>query len=66
MGLDKYKKEDPERAEALLETLCRALAPTCVGDDHNGWWTIDDLRDELMQHKQWLMDVLRAVRGERD
>jgi hypothetical protein len=55
MSADRYKKEDPERAEAVLETIWRSMPdgrPTA--------------REVIFQHKTLLMDVFRAVRGERD
>jgi hypothetical protein len=52
---EKYLKEDPERAEAVLETIWRSLDAFTFPS-----------RDDIFQHKPFLMDVFRAVRGERN
>lgn len=59
--VDRYRKEDPERAEAVIETIWRSMEDleTVEGRPTN-------LRQRLYLHKTFLMDVFRAVRGERD
>jgi hypothetical protein len=64
MSVDKYKKEDSERAEAVLETLFRALRDQVIGPAGLGWNRAEDFRDALYAHVPFLMDVFRAVRGE--
>lgn len=57
--MDEYKKEDPERAQAVMdhihETMTRLsyFEPTEAG-----------ARQILADLEPWLMDVFRAVRGD--
>lgn len=63
---DRYLKEDPERAEAVLITLHKGVSPLIAA------WGEEQAHDEaevsarFMSYKTFLMDVFRAVRGERD
>lgn len=54
-------KDDPERAEAVLETIWRAIPTWAIISVHSAAF-----KEELFKLKPWLMDVFRAVRGERD
>jgi hypothetical protein len=56
---DKYRKEDPERAQAVMDHI------------HNVLWrygavTKREGREVMRDLEPWLMSVFRAVRGERD
>lgn len=56
--IDTHKKEDPERAEAVLETIYRGLRDEFDAEA----WAGEELRDYLYGFKSFLMDVFRAVR----
>jgi len=61
--MDKYKKEDSERAEAVLETILRALlASGALVSEHGelARW----VKRELDKQVPFLMDVFVAVRGD--
>jgi hypothetical protein len=59
--VDKYKKEDPERAQAVMDHIHRTF-------DRHGYFDTggSTARDLLSDLEPWLMDVFRAVRGDRD
>lgn len=61
LRVDRYLKEDPERAEAVLQTIWNNLAEWAIISGQR-----DKLHEKLFELKPWLMDVFRAVRGERD
>lgn len=63
MSIDRYLKEDPERADSVLETLLRHIQAYTWRNEYDQPST---LRDWIWQQKPFLMDVFRAVRGERD
>jgi hypothetical protein len=63
MGVDKYLKEDPERAEAVLKVLTHRFTEYACRSEYDQPMSIEDWMDT---QKSFLMDVFRAVRGERD
>lgn len=64
--VDPYRKEDPERAEAVLETLYRDIRP--LVEEWSDFHLYDSavLLNRFHKHKAFLMDVFSAVRGEHD
>jgi hypothetical protein len=61
--MSEYKKEDRERAEAVLETLSRAFLKQ-YGPSQS--IPHAEIRGHLFEHVDFLMDVFVAVRGEPD
>lgn len=66
MSVDRYLKEDPERAEAVLETLYRDIDNVIPPWGERQMFDEAEVKERFMRHKNFLMDVFRAVRGERD
>lgn len=66
MSVDRYLKEDPERAEAVLQTLHMNIRPLVAAWGEKQAYDDAELLARFMSNKTFLMDVFRAVRGERD
>jgi hypothetical protein len=56
---------DADRADAVLGALYHALMFGAIpGFGHTQNLTSDEVHDEFMRHKSFVVDVFRAVRGE--